>query len=407
MTGFVEGYIVPFALLLKATGIEIGLLRSAPALMGALAQIRAADIVNAIGSRKNLVTACALTQTASLILMAGCVFMPRDAALMSFILLVVLFTAAGTLSGPPWISLMGDYLPASKRGSFLGWRNRLLGMSLTAFSLLGGVLLSFSGDGRGRGFALLFLTAAAARLASWMQLRRMYDAVYRASPAESFSFFRFIAKTPTSNFARFTLACAALMFGTHLSSPFFAVYMIGHLGFGYVTYTVVISTGMLALYSSMSRWGRWADYIGGVGVVRLGVLMVPAVPLLWCATSNPALLALFELFSGFAWAAYGMGTSTFLYDAVSPEKRTRCAAYFAATAGLAQCLGALTGGWLYENLPPLGGSSFYPLLIISAAGRLAAAILFAVSVREVRPVPQFRPRHLLLAVIGFRPLFYR
>ncbi|MFH2204383.1 MAG: MFS transporter [Elusimicrobiota bacterium] len=407
MTGFVEGYIVPFALLLRAGGMEIGLLRSLPALVGALTQVRAADIVNFVGSRKAVVTACALVQVVCLLLMAGCVFLERDAALWTFVLLVVLFTTAGTLSGPPWTSMMGEYLPPSKRGEFLGWRSRLVGISLTGFSLLGGFILAFSGDGRGRGFALLFLAAAGARLASWMQLRRMHEPSRSASPQEGFSFYRFLRKTPSSNFARFTLTCALLMFGTHLSSPFFAPYMIEQLGLGYIKYTVVISAGTFALYTSMSRWGRWADYLGGISVVRSGMVMIPLIPLLWCATANPIWLAFFEVFSGFAWAAYGMGTGTFLYDAVSPEKRTRCAAYFAATIGLAQCLGAVTGGWLYENLPAVGGSSFYPLLVLSAAGRLAAALVFIYSVSEVRPVPRPRRRHLMLAIIGFRPLFYR
>ena len=93
-------------------------------------------------------------------------------------------------------------------------------------------------------------------------------------------------------------------------------------------------------------------------MLRVAWLGIAAVPALWLVSSSYPYLVALQIGSGAAWAAYGMGTSTFLYDAVSPAQRTRCAAYFAATVGLAQCLGALAGGWLYENLPPIGGSSF-------------------------------------------------
>jgi len=65
---------------------------------------------------------------------------PEHAVTM-LILCVVWFYASGNLARPVWNSLMGDLVPARKRGRYFGVRTRY--MSLTGFIALvaaGGVL---------------------------------------------------------------------------------------------------------------------------------------------------------------------------------------------------------------------------------------------------------------------------
>jgi hypothetical protein len=50
-TGLTQDYIAPFALALKATSAQIGLLTSIPSLAAALFQLKAPDMVQRMGSR--------------------------------------------------------------------------------------------------------------------------------------------------------------------------------------------------------------------------------------------------------------------------------------------------------------------------------------------------------------------
>jgi len=98
-----------------------------------------------------------------------------------------------------------------------------------------------------------------------------------------------------------------------------------------------------------------------------------------------------QILSGFAWAGFNLASSNFLYDASTPENRTRCIAVFNAMNGGAICLGALLGGYLVSHLPPVFGYQLLTLFLISGLlrGLVAATLLRYVSeVRQVPIVPQ-------------------
>jgi MFS family permease len=55
MAGLTQNYITPFALALKATTVQVGLLTSFPALTTAISQLAAPNLTEKIGSRKGLI----------------------------------------------------------------------------------------------------------------------------------------------------------------------------------------------------------------------------------------------------------------------------------------------------------------------------------------------------------------
>ena len=373
MMGFAEQTLVPFALFLHAGSVHVGVLRSLPQLLNSLFLLKTADWVNAARSRKRVVSIAAFLQAASLGAAALCAFLPRGTALRAFLACAALYSFFGVVAGPAWCSLMGEYLPASKRGGFFGMRNQLAGLSWSGFGLAAGCVLAWFGKGRAAGFVLLFLCACAARFASWGYILRMFEPPFRESPGEAFTFSKFVAKFPRSNFTLFTFACSLVMLGTTVAAPFFGVYLLEALRYDYLPYMAVITAGTLSGYASMRAWGRVADSVGGVRVVRIAAWLIPSIPLFWCLGRGAAYLFAVEAFSGVVWAAYLMGTNNFIYDAVTPAKRTRCAAYYSALTGLATCIGTFAGGYLYGHLPALRGHSFVSLLLLSAGLRVLAA----------------------------------
>ncbi len=138
-------------------------------------------------------------------------------------------------------------------------------------------------------------------------------------------------------------------------------------------------------------------------LLNLTSFFLPLVPAMWILSHNPVYLVMAQVIAGFFWAGFNIASSNFVYDAVTPEKRTRCIAYFNVINGLSIMLAAATGGLLLKVLPPVFGSKVMPLFFISAAGRLAVAA-FLGNFKEVRQVKHVSHSDLLYSIIGLRPL---
>ena len=383
MSGFADPYAVPCALSLGASTMAVGYLRSLPALASSFSQFFTERLVLRLGSCKKSVLAAVFTQALSLFAAAFCVFLPAGAALPVFIFLVALCNVSGNLSGPPWLALMGEYLPASKRGAFFGFRFQLVGVTFFTASFLAAGFLDFFGEGILWGFASLFAAAGLFRLLSFYYLTLLYEPKTRFHmpqkvPLKLLAAFDFRQNRVSAMFFSAFLMLSA----TFLAAPYFSVYALKELNYDYLHYTVIMTIGPLMTYLFMKKWGLAADAFGSVKILKAAFLIIPTVPFLWTLSRNFYFLALVELYSGIIWGAYIIGMNNFIYDSTARAERTGCNAAFAFVGGLAQFGGALLGGWLYDFLPPIGGSRFITLLIISGVLRAAAIIPFFKLVKE-------------------------
>jgi MFS family permease len=110
------------------------------------------------------------------------------------------------------------------------------------------------------------------------------------------------------------------------------------------------------------------------------------------------------MWAGFSWSGVTLCTGNFIYDAVTPQKRVRCIAYFNVINGVALVLGSSLGGFLASRLPPLFGYRLLSLFALSAACRLLFYLLLSRRFREVRPARQVSIQELFFSVVGIRPL---
>jgi MFS family permease len=406
MSGFADPYSVPFALAMGAGTMGVGVLRSFPALASAIFQIFTEKLVLRLGSCRRALLLTVMIQALSLFVSACAVFLPPAAGLPLFVAMAVVYMVAGNMSGPPWAVLMGEYIPASKRGNFFGFRSQLLGLVFFAGSFIASQLLGVW-QGRGLwGFFLIFAGAGVFRLISFYYLTLMYE------PRTCFHLPRGGAGVDflgSLDFRRgrvpaLFFSVLVLLFSTYLSAPYFSVYTLKELGCGYTRYMVLMTIGPLMTYLFMRRWGQAADGYGSVKILKAAFLLVPVVPLLWTLSRNFYYLAVVETFSGIIWGAYLIGMNNFLYESVPVHSRAGYNAFFSFTTGLAQFGGALLGGWLYQSLPPLAGSAFISLLLVSAALRGLSVVPLFWLVRETREVRAAGPVELLLVISGFKPL---
>lgn len=416
MMGIGDNFITPYALALGATASLIGVLASSPYLVTALLQLNAAALVDRIGSRKPVITSAVFAQALMWLPIIAIPYLVSTHRAVYLIIIYTLFVAIGTLAAPPWSSLMADHVPETIRGKVFGWRNRLFGVVNVSSMLLAGLALSGFGL-LGRyfpelpaaslkliGFTAVFSVAFVARLVSWYFLTRMYEPKLVIKPEHRFTFIDFIKRMRRTNFGKFVIFVASMNFSVFVGAPFLAVYMLRDLKFDYLTYTVITLTATLTMVLTMNHWGSHADQAGNRRVLRLSSLFLPVIPFLWLFSHQIWYLICVQLFAGFFWAGFNLSFTNFMYDAVTPEKRTRCIAYFNAINSMAVCLGALAGGLLVKIAPPVFGYSTLTLIFLSGVLRFLSAGLCAF-VAEVREVKKISNKELFYSIIGLRPIF--
>lgn len=404
--GVLDYYMIPFALLLGATTPQIGLLIALPNLLSALSQFFVVDVVKFLGDRRRVLLVGAVIQAALLLPMPVLALTHLPSRFETCFALIAAFRIIGAIMLPAWGSLVADYLPPDRRGSYLGRRSKHVGLSgMTATALFGLLLYLLRQISPGAAFGVIFMIAAAARFWSYRYMARMVNLPEHHTPAESFHWRNMAARLRRSNFARFTIYIAAVTFAAQLSSAYLSVHMLRDLGFDYMSYTGVQLCAAAASFLSFPIWGRHADHVGNVKVLKLNSLLLPVVPLLLTLGESPAWLCAVELLDGFVWAGFNLCSANFIYDHVPGPKRVRALGYYNLLNGLAIFTGAMVGGWLADRLPPVGGYSLHTLFLVAAAARLAADFALSGKFREERPnVRHASSFELFFSVVGLRPL---
>ena len=385
MTGLTEPFMTPFALALGASRFQVGLLSSARHLVLSLVQLWSADAVAWLSSRKRLVLWTVAAQAALWVPLAFVGPLLGSYAVAALIVLYTAVTASGALGAPAWGSLIAEYLPPRARGRFLGRRAQTISLWMTVTGLAAGGLLELTANRPTIGFGLLCLAAGASRLWSLRQLAHFHEEPWQEAPHLRFSFWQFVRQVQRSNVARFSVCLGALNFATHLASPFFAVYMLQELHYGYLVYTSVHLAASITGFLTSPGWGRLGDRLGSHAVLRSTILGVSILPFLWTLSGHPAWTGFLSITGAFLWGGLNLAATNFLYDAVTPAKRHTCLAYYSVINGSCVALGAFVGGWAINSLPPLGGSVFTTIFVASTVLRFVPAIAFRRLVREVRP----------------------
>ncbi|HTY45460.1 MAG TPA: MFS transporter [Patescibacteria group bacterium] len=404
MTGLTADYITPYALVLKASPEQVGLLSATPNLASSLIQLKSADLTERLQSRKKVINISVLLHTLVLVPIILIPYVFKAQAVWVLIACMTLFTSLNAFAVPAWSSLMSNHIPYRMRGKFFGWRNRVLGTITIVSGFIAGLILHAFHQNVLRGFLIVLTSAFVCRMVSWYFLTRMYEPPLRIRSDTYFSFFDFIGRVKESNFARFVVFVAGLNFCVNLAAPFFSVFMLRDLKFSYLTYTAVVATVSITTICTIDRWGRLADRIGNIRVIKMTSLIIASLPVWWVINRHPAYLVFFQVLSGFAWAGFNLCATNFIYDAVTAGKRLRCIAYFNVLTGLALCLGALAGGYLVSRLPPLFGYKILCLFLVSSTLRFIVVCFLSGKIKEVRSTDHISSKDLFYSVIGMRPI---
>ncbi len=405
MLGLITDYITPYGLALKATNSQIGILVAIPSLIAAFIQLKSADLVDRARSKKKIVNTFVLLQGLTFIPIITVPYLFNQHAVLFLVLFVTLFSSFGAIAFPAWASLMSDYIPVQSRGRYFGWRSKIMGIITVLSGFLAGVILHITRDNQFLGFSIIFGLALVSRLLSLYFLTKMYEPTFKVKEEAYFSFIDFIARFRESNFVKVTLFVASFSFSMSLASPFFSVFMLRDLKFSYLTYMVIVTTATIANILFIDRWGREADRVGNIKVLRATSVVAVILPSLWIINHSPLYLVSIQIIGGLVWSGFTLCAINFIYDAAAPEKRARCVAYFSFCNGLAICFGALLGGLLVNTLPTLFSYKILSLFLLSSILRLFVVLFFLGKIKEVRKTEAISSRDLFYSIIGLRFIF--
>lgn len=421
MLGSGENYFGAFAVHLQATNWEIGMLAALPPFLGSIFQftgVRAME--RRPRQRRALMVRGAIVQALFLLPIACLSFAVPAVGAAAPLILIALVTgywAASSFVAPIWSGVVGDMVPPEERGRFFGARNVRVGWA-TMITLIGAGLVLEVGTRwsmTAAAYLCIFLFAALCRLASSWWLSRYDDPPYEVRPEHYFSFAEFLRRSPSSNFAKFVFFQASMNFAVWIVAPYFAVYMLRDLQFSYMEFMIVTVTGAVSQFLPMHYWGRLTDTFGNKKVLTVCGYGIVVAPLLWLFSANFYYLIFAQAAAGFAWSGYLLSTSNFMFDAVTPPKRARCAAYQSFTNAIMVFAGSMTGAVFalpYFAEPILaalparftGGSVIPAIILISAVLRLVLLIIWEPRFREVRTdVEPVRHYELIFRVSHMRP----
>lgn len=404
MMGTGESYLSAFALFLKATEAQLGLLMSLPQLISSMVQLLAVKLTNVFDSRKKIVVTFAFLQGLTWLFIIALSYVSQSVWVL--ILLASFYFAFGALAGPAWVSWMGDLVPEQMRGRYFGMRNRVSGFIAFLATIGGGLLLDYvSQIDTHMAFMIVFSIAFFGRMVSTYYLTRMFEPNVEIRAPRSYPISEFIKGMWTDRFGVFSLYTNLMLFAVYISAPFVTIIWLNYLGFSYFQYMIVLSASTVTSFITMTYWGTHADTYGNKTVLWVSSYLLAIVPfflmtLAFLQNETAFWMSVFvQILAGFAWAGFNLSSSNFIFDLVLPEDRVRFMTYHNAFRGIGIFAGSMLGAGIApivitnELINPWVPSGIFITLFISGFLRFFLATIFIKRIAEIK-IGVHRPRFL-------------
>ncbi|HPX94944.1 MAG TPA: MFS transporter [Brevefilum fermentans] len=390
-------YLTIYLLSLGITRQQIGFLSSISSFSNALLLLPAAFLVERSGRRKEITTTSAIISRLMVFLMALLPFFLLGTSALVWIMLalVIIREAANNFAYPGWIALIGDIVPIEGRGRYFGSRNFIMGLAGMLVTLLMGEFITRIGEPLGYQvaflvatllavFAIFFFNRIEDPLAVEKVDRQPDDAVSASFLDNLLSIFSSFKKH--NQFLRFIIFVAVWNFTIQISGPFFTVHMAETLHFTAAMIGVVAVTNTAANMLVQRQFGLLADKWGDRTVSIVLAFLIPLVPLIWGLWVKVYWHAIaVEILSGLLWGGFNLVHFNSLLTQTPEDQRARFSAYYQIIVTLSMALGAAFGSFLIPVI------EFVGVTLASTIGRLIAAVIFLVLVKETSTLEQTSP----------------
>jgi MFS family permease len=380
MVGLSETYIGAFAVELGHRDAALAVLMTVPLLVGALGQLFTATLVAWLGSRKRVVVVSALIQAASHVLLWQ-LARRGDTAFAPLMIAATMFWGSGLVLGPAWNSWMAALTREVGRARYFAMRSAALNVALLLSFSAAGYALSRARDGGVvlATFAWMFAIAMVVRLLSVMTLAAKIDP--DPIPARGESTWQRTRVALSQGRFRVAVFAAVMMFGAHVSVPFYTPYMLRTLRLDMLAYAWLIAAAIASKALCFGLWRRAAERFGMPSVLLGASVVVAALPVQWVwFTSVPSLLIV-QLVSGAAWGGFEYASLQLLLRDAPQGQEVEFFSVANSGSGVLQVIGALLGSALLS----LPDASYHTAFVASSLLRgVSLLLLLSVSRQALR-----------------------
>ena len=383
-------FLVGYALVLKASAVQIGLLAAFP-LLANIVQPFSTYLIERIGRRRPLaLLGGAFARLIWLVLICLPFFLSSRLSLLYWSMWIIALSQVGTaVNNLAWMSWMADLVREETRGRYFGLRNAALGVATLIATMGGGYFLDLWKESHSRGemsaLQVLFLSGVFCGVLSlFIQARIDEPPLHEGDNTLPFGQ-RLLLPFQDENFRRFLTFIVFWNFAVYFTAPFFAVYMLKSLQLSYTavaTYAVLSSVADLV---SVQLWGRFSDRETNKPILLLSSFFAALIPYGWLFTDRNTsfLLVLLHLQGGIFWSGIRLCTGNLVLKISPAANRSIYFSVFNAMAGLTAVAAPILGGFALKHLPDLlrmsslAWSPFLVLFFVSSTLRLASLPLLA------------------------------
>ena len=376
----VQQFLSIYAIALGASNTQVGLIAIANGLAGALALYPGARIADRVASRKRvvLIGAAGIGRLTVLAMALAPVFL-RDPsqAVYALIALTFLRWLAGSTSHPSWVGLLADIIPIDLRRFYVS--QRMLGMTIVGAFAAPAAGFGIRAIGGIEGFQWIFAAAFAFGIASTYCYARIPEPP-RPSAAERprGSIREMLAD---GFFTRYLAATFMLHTTTMIVGPFFAAYLVRDLGATTAEVGVLATVDLGAAVAAQLALGFVVSRYPTERLVRIVMFTSPLIPFVWLFAQTPWHAAIPHLIGGASWAVYNVVSFNLLMEYAPPKNIPRYAATHQMTVLVASFLGPTIGTVIVATW------GIRAAMVISSAGRVIAAGMMFLPVRQSTPAP--------------------
>jgi len=396
---FTTPFIIPFALVLGATNVVVGLINSLQNLGGLLSQVPGSELVWILRRRRALNNACEFIAKNSWLLIVAIPFLPADSWLTVLLVAVFVSSFFANLSYPAWASFIADVIPKGVRARYLANRNMWMGVISIIITLAVGFYLDLFPKEDLSGFSSIFLFGFMAGIISIFYFSRIRGSKLKLPEHHFHDYFRI-----DRNFGKYLVFISYFNFTYMIASPFFTVYLLVNLNMDYGAYVLFTAIAAFAGLTFQKHWGKIVDRFGDRPTMFIAIVGAALVPFsyIFVNPSNLFLLIPIQVLSGVAWAGVWLVNFNMFLDTTRAENRIIQTADYNIITTIPMIIAPVIGGYIAENMVFV--LSGIPLLFMVATILRLSSLPLLRKMKEPHIKRDYAPDYVFRVFVSVHPV---
>lgn len=359
-----------FAKRMGANDYQIGLISSLPALVGILALLPGAFLVDKQTDKKKIVSFFLLLTAVLYPLAAMSPFLGVSKVYV-YILIIALLNWPFSVFNISWQSFFSDVFSPGKRSFAYAKRTKAATLAGAVAVLLGGLALSYLPRNDGQRIIIYQVFFFTAFLLALLQIRYLmqvsgYTVTEKASNTYTLRTVSASLKKLIANkaFMSFTIIAFLFHVSWQMAWPLFFLYQVDYLHANEAWLSIITLGNSLAGVATYSYWSKQIEKRGARFVVVLGALGLAVNPLVMvCVKSLPMALML-NTFIGLTFSGFQVALFECLMEVVPQENKTINIAIYTTFISISGFLSPMMGVAIYKL------TSIYVAMVLAGILRL-------------------------------------